>query len=156
MSCSNCCLLTCIQVSQEAGQVAWYSHLFQNFPQFVVIHTVKGFSTVDEAEVDVLLEFSCFFYDSVDVGSLISGSFAFYKSSWYIWKFSIHVLYSLPCRILSITCICLYFSGDFFVVNCIWVLPLNWNVLNHLHLMHLLIQLDINLLSCCLFSLCPI
>ena len=124
--------------------------------QFVVIHTVKGFSIVTEVEVEGFLELSCFFYDSVDVGSLISGSFAFYKSSWYIWKFSIHVLYSLPCRILSITCICLYFSGDFFVVNCIWVLPLNWNVLNHLHLMHFLIQLDINLLSCCLFSLCPI
>ena len=62
MSGSNCCFLTCIHVSQEAGKVVWYSHLFKNFPHFVVIHTVKGFSIVNEAEVDVLLEFSCFFY----------------------------------------------------------------------------------------------
>ena len=61
---SNCCFLTCIQVSQEAGKVVWYSHLFKNVPQFVVIHTVKGFNVVNEAEVDVFLEFSCFFYYS--------------------------------------------------------------------------------------------
>ena len=61
MSGSNCCFLTCIQISQEAGKVVWYSHLLKNFPQFVVIHIVKGFSIVSEAEVDVFLEFSCFF-----------------------------------------------------------------------------------------------
>ena len=77
MSSSKCCFLTCIQVSHEAGQVVWYSHLFKNFPQFVVIHTVKGFSIVNEAEVDVFLEFCCFFCDPVDVVSLISGSSAF-------------------------------------------------------------------------------
>ena len=66
-SSSNCCFLTCIQISQEAGQLVWYSHLFQNFPQFVVIYTVKGFGVVNEAEVDVFLEFSCFFYDPTDV-----------------------------------------------------------------------------------------
>src|SRR5574340_562238 len=92
MSSSNCCLLTCIQVSQDAGQVAWYSHLFQNFPQFVVIHIVKGFSIINEAEVDIFLEFPWFFYDPTNVGSLISGSSAFSKPSLYIWKFSIHVL----------------------------------------------------------------
>ena len=92
MSCSNCCFLTCVQVSQEAGEVVWYSHLFKNFPQFVVIHTVKSFSIVNEAEVDVFLEFSCFFYDPTNVGSLISGSSAFSKSSLNIWKFSVHVL----------------------------------------------------------------
>ena len=81
--------MTCIQISQEAGQVVWYSHLFQNFPQFVVIHTVKGFGVVNKAEVDVFLELSCFFNDSKDVGNLISGSFAFSKSS---LKFSVHVL----------------------------------------------------------------
>ena len=81
MSSSNCCFLTCIQISQEAGKVDWYFHLFNNFPQFVVIHTVKGFSLVNEAEVDVFLEFSCFSYDPVDVGNLISGSSAFSKSS---------------------------------------------------------------------------
>jgi len=89
---SNCCFLTCIQVSQEAGQVVWYSHLFQNFPQFVVIHTVKGFNIVNKAEVDVSLEFSSFLYDPTDVGNLISGSSAFSKSSLYNWKFSVHVL----------------------------------------------------------------
>ena len=64
MSTSNCCLLTCTQVPQKAGKVVWYSHTFKNVPQFVVIHTVKGFNVVNEAEVDVFLEFSCFFYDS--------------------------------------------------------------------------------------------
>ena len=67
----------------------WYSHLFKNFPQFVVIHAVKGFSVVNEA--DVFLEFPCFFYDPKDVGNLISGSSAFSKSSLYIWKFLVHV-----------------------------------------------------------------
>ena len=92
MSSSNCCFLTHIQVSQETGKMVWYSHLFRNFPQFAVSHTVKGFSLVNEAEVDVFLEFSCFFYDPVDVGNLTSGSSAFSKSSLNIWKFSVHVL----------------------------------------------------------------
>ena len=63
LSNSNCCFLTCIQVFQEAGQVVWYSHLFQNFPQFIMIHTVKGFGIVNKAEVDVFMELSCFFDD---------------------------------------------------------------------------------------------
>ena len=79
MYCSNCCFLTCIQVSQEEGQVVWYSHLFQNFPQFIVIHTVFGI--VNKAEVEVFLELPCFFDDPVDVGNLISDSSAFPKSS---------------------------------------------------------------------------
>ena len=66
---SNCCFLTCIQISQEEGKVVWYSHLFKNFPQFVVIYTVKGFGLVNKAEVDVFLELSCFFYDPKDVGN---------------------------------------------------------------------------------------
>ena len=70
MSSSNYCFLTCIQVSQEAGQVVWYSHLFQNFPEFIVIHTVKGFGIVNKAEIDVFLELFCFFDDPADVGSL--------------------------------------------------------------------------------------
>ena len=89
---SKCCFLTCIQVSQEAGNVVWYSHLLKNFPKFVVIHTVKGFSVVSEAEVDSFLEFPCFFHDPTDVGNLISGSFAFSKSGLNIWKFLVHVL----------------------------------------------------------------
>ena len=92
MSGSNCCFLTCIKISQEAGRVVWYSHIFQIFPQFVVIHIVKAFSIVSEAEVDVFLEFSCFLYDPVDVDNLISGSSAFLKSSLNIWKFSVHIL----------------------------------------------------------------
>ena len=92
MSSSNYCFLTCIQVSQEAGQVAWYSHLFQNFPQFIVIHTVEGFGVVNKAEIDVFLELPCFFDDSVDIGNLISVSSAFSKTSLNIWKFSVCVL----------------------------------------------------------------
>ena len=92
MSSSHCCFLTCIQISQEAGQVVWYFHLFENFPQFIVIPTVKGFGIVNEAEVDVFLQFSCFFDDPTDVGNLISGSSAFSKSSLNIWKFMVHVL----------------------------------------------------------------
>ena len=92
MSSSNCCFLTCIQISQETGKVVWYSHLLKNFPKFVVIHTVKGLSIVNEAEVDVFLEFFCFFYEPTNFGNLISGSSAFSKSSLYIWKFLVHVL----------------------------------------------------------------
>ena len=66
--------MTCIQVSQEAGQVVWYPHLFQDFPQLIVIHTVKGFCIVNKAEIDIFLEHSCFFHDPADVGNLISGS----------------------------------------------------------------------------------
>ena len=102
MSSSNCFFLTYIQVSQEVGQVVWYSHLFQNFPQFIVIHTVEGFGIVNKAEIDVFLELSCFvdiflelscfFDDPADVGNLISGSSAFSKTSLNIWKFMVHIL----------------------------------------------------------------
>ena len=89
MSSSNCCFLTSIQISQEADQVFWYSHLFQNFPQFIVIHTVKGFGIVNKAEIDVFLELSCFFDDPTDVGNLFSGSSAFSKTSLNIRKFKL-------------------------------------------------------------------
>ena len=78
--------------SQEAEQVVWHSHLFQNFPQFLVIHTVKDFGIVSKAEIDVFLAFYCFFDDSADVDNLISGSSAFSKFSLNIWKFMVHVL----------------------------------------------------------------
>ena len=78
---SNCCFLTCIQISQEADQVIWYSHLLKNFPEFVVIHTVKGFGIINKAEVNVFLKLSCFFDDPADDGNLISCSSAFSKSS---------------------------------------------------------------------------
>ena len=92
MSGSNCCFLTYIQISQKAGQVVWYSLIFQNFPQFILTHTVKGFGIANKAEVDVFLVFSWFFDDPGDVGNLFSGSSAFSKSSLNIWKFSVHVV----------------------------------------------------------------
>ena len=85
---SNCCFLIRIQVSPETGKVVWYSYLFKNSPQFVVIHTVKTFGIVNEAEIEFLLEFCCFFYEPTDVGNLISGSSAFTKSSLNIWRFT--------------------------------------------------------------------
>ena len=103
MSGSNCCFLTCIQISQEAGKVVWSSHLLKNFPQFVVIHTVKGFDIVNKPEVDVFLELSCFFDDPMDVGSLIAGCSDFFKSSLNIWNFSVNVLFKPSLENLSIT-----------------------------------------------------
>ena len=98
MSSSNYCFLTYIHIYQEAGQMVWYSHLFQNFPQFIVIHTVKGFSIVDKcfsgtlSFSDVLMELSCFSNDPEDVGNLISGSSVFSKTILNIWKFKVHIL----------------------------------------------------------------
>ena len=92
-----------MQVSQEVSQVVWYSPLLKNSPQFIVIHTVKGFGIVNKAEIDVFLELSCFFDDPVDVGNLISGSSASSKASLNIWKFMVHVLLKPDWRILSIT-----------------------------------------------------
>ena len=81
MSGSNWCFLIYIQVAQETGKVVWYSHLFKNFPQFVVIYTVKDFGVVDKAEIDVLLELSCFLDDPTDVGNSFSGS---YRDLWFL------------------------------------------------------------------------
>ena len=92
MASSNCFFLTCIQISQEAGQVDWYSHLLKDFPQMVVIHTFKGFGIVNKAEIDVFLELSCVFHDPVDAGNLTSSSSAFSKTSLDIREFMVHVL----------------------------------------------------------------
>ena len=103
MSSSNSCFLTFIRVSQETGKVVWYSLFFKNFPQFVVIHTVKGFSVVNIVDVFFFLFFlesSCFFYDPTDAGNLVSGSSAFSKSSLYIWKFLLHLLLKHSLNIL--------------------------------------------------------
>ena len=89
---SNCCFLTYIQISQDAGKVVLYSHHFKKFPQFVVIHTVKDFSVVNKAEVHVFLELSCFLDDPTDDGNLISDSSAFSKSTLNSWKFMVHML----------------------------------------------------------------
>ena len=83
--------------------MVWYSHLFKNLPQFVVIHTVKGFGTVNKAKIDVFLELSCFFNDPKDVGNLISGSSVFSTSSLNIWKFTVHILLKPGLENLSIT-----------------------------------------------------
>ena len=92
MSSSNCCFLTCMQISQGAGRVVWYSQLFQNFLQFVVIHSVKGFGIVNKADVDVFQELPCFFDDPTNVGNLISGSSAFSKTSLNTCNFMVHML----------------------------------------------------------------
>ena len=92
MSSSNCCFLAYIQISQEAGQVVWYFHLLKNCPEFVAIHTVKCFGIINKAEVDIFLEFFCFFDDPMDADSLISGFSAFSNSSLNIWKFMVNIL----------------------------------------------------------------
>ena len=92
MSGSNCCFLACIQISQEVGKLVWYSYLLKNFPQFVVIYTVKGFDIINKAEVGVFLEFACFICDPLDVSNLISGSSALFQSSLNIWRFTVHIL----------------------------------------------------------------
>ena len=103
MSSSNCCFLTCISVSQEAGQVVCLFPSLSEFPQFIVFHAVKGFGIVNKAEIDICLELSCFFYDPADVGNLTSGSSVFSKASLNIWKFMVHVFLKPAWRILSIT-----------------------------------------------------
>ena len=128
MSSSNCCFLTCIKLSQEAGQAVWYSHLFQNFPQLIVIHTVKGFGikgfALAKAEVEAFLELSCFFNDLTDVGNLISGSSTFSKTSLNIWKFSVHVLLKPSLENFEH-----YFASIWDECNCAVV----WKTLDHLY-----------------------
>ena len=130
MPSSNCCFLACIQISQEAGQVVWYSHLLKNVPQFVVIHTEKGLGVVNKA--DVFLEFSCFLYDPVNVCNLISGSSAFSKSSLNMWKFTIHILLKPGLENFEH-----YFAsvwnewncavvGTFFGIDFVWDWKVNW------------------------------
>ena len=116
MSRSNCWFLTCIQISQEASQVVWYSHCFQNFPQFIVIHTAEGFGIVNKTEIDVFLELSCFFDDPADVGNLISGFSAFSKTSLNIWKFMVHIL--LKPGLENFEC---YFTSVWDECNCVVV-----------------------------------
>ena len=121
MSSSNYCFLTHIQVSQEASKVVWYAHLFENFPQFIVINIVKDFSEVNEAEVDVLLDLLCFLHDPVNVGNLISGFSASSKPSLYIWKFLFQVSPKKDidfCFVLS-----LFFFFFYWLKGQVWELP---------------------------------
>ena len=129
---SNYCFLTCIQISLETGKVIWYCHLLKNFPQFIVIHTVKDFGIVNKAEIDVFLELSWFFDDPVDVGNLISGSSAFSKISLNIWKFLIHVFLKPGLQnfehyfaSLWIDCNCVV-VGTFFGIAFLWEWNENW------------------------------
>ena len=122
-----CCFLTCTQTSQKAGRVVWYSHLFKNFPQFVVIHTVIGFSVVNEAEVDIFLEFPCLFYDPMDAGNLISGSSAFSKSSWYIWKLSIHILLKHCLKYFEHNLTTMWNEGNCMVIWTFFDIALLWD-----------------------------
>ena len=136
MSSSNCCFLTCIQISQKAGQVIRYSHLLNNFPQFVVIYTVKGFGIVNKAEVNACLELSCFFYDPMDAGNLVSGPSGFSKSTLNIWKFTVHVLWTvLKPGLKNFE---LYFASVWDECNCtvVWTFfgiafLWDWNKRNH-------------------------
>ena len=114
MSSSNCCFLTCIQISQEAGQVVWYSHLFQNFPQFLVIHTVKGFGVVNKAEIDVFLEISCFFDDPAMLAIWSLVPLPFLKPAWTSGSSRFTYCWSLAWRILSIH----YFTSVWDECNC--------------------------------------
>ena len=125
MSGSKCCFLTCIQISQEADQVVWYSHLSQNFPQFIVIHTVKGFGIVNKAEIDVFLELSCSFDDPSNVGNLICGSSAFSKTSLNIWKFTDRVLLKPGLENFEH-----YFASVWDECNCAVVLSILWHCLS--------------------------
>ena len=127
---SNCCFLNCVQISREVGKVVWYSHLFKNFPQSVVIHKVRGFGVVNKADV---FWNSCFFCDSADIGNLISASSAFSQSSLNTWKFLVHVLLK-PGDCLEN---CLenfehYFASMWDECNCVvvsilWHCLRNWN-----------------------------
>ena len=143
MSNSNCGFLTYLQISQEAYQVVWYSHLFQNFPQFVVIYTIKGIGIVNKVEIDVFLELSCFFDSPMVVGNLISGSSAFSKSSLNIWKFTVHVLlkpclgkfefWTLLCMWNECNCAVVWaFFGIAFLWDCNenWPFPVLWPLLS--------------------------
>ena len=128
---SNCCFLTCIQISQEAGKVVWYSHLFKHFLQFVVIHTVKGFGIVNKAEVDVFLELSCFFNDPTDVGNLIFGSSAFLNPAWTSESSWFTYCWSLIWRMLSIAFLACEMSAIGGSLNILWhclSLGLEWKL----------------------------
>ena len=152
MSDSNCCFLTCIQVYQEAGKVVWYSHLLKNVPQFVVIHTVKGFSIVNEAEIDVFLELSSFFDDPADVGNLVSSSSAFSKTGLNIWKLMVYLLLKPGLENFEH-----YFTSMWDECNCAviwaffgiaflwnwnenWPLPVLWPLLSFLNLLAYWVQ----------------
>ena len=113
MSGSNCWFLTCIQISQGAGKMVWYSNLFKNYALFVRIHTVKGLAVINKAEVDFFLELSCFFSDPADTGNFICGSSAFSKSTLSIWQFTVHIFLKPSLENFEH-----YFASIWFECNC--------------------------------------
>ena len=119
MSSSNCCFLTCIQISQAAGQVVWCSHLFMNFPQFVVIHTVNGFGIVDKAEVDVFLVFSCFFDDRMMLAIWSLVPLPFLNAGWTPSSSWFMYYWSLAWRFLSVTLLACEMSAIGWLLHCI-------------------------------------
>ena len=147
-----CPVLTVASWPQEAGQVVWYSHLFQNFPSFIVIHTVKGFGIANKAEIEFFLELSCFFHDPVDVGNLISGSSAFSKTSLNIWKFTVRILLKPGLEIFehyftsvwdecNCTVVWAYFGTAFlWDWNENWPFPVLWPLLSFLNLLACWVQ----------------
>ena len=132
MSSSNCCFLTCLQISQEAAKVVWYSHLFNNFPQLAVIHTVKGFGIVSQGEIDVFLELSCSLHDPADVGNLILVPLPFLKPAWTTGSSQLTYCWSLAWRILSITLLALRWMQLCGSLNVFWhclSLGLEWKLI---------------------------
>ena len=152
ISSSNCYFLTCIQITQEAGQEVWYFHLLKNFPQFIVINTVNGFDIVNKVEIDDFLEFSCFFNDQVDVCNWISGSSAFSKSSLNIWKFMVRVLLKPGLENFKHYCTSLWDESNCAVIwaffgiaflrdwNENWPLPVLWPLLSFPNLLTYWVQ----------------
>ena len=149
MSSSNCCFLTCLQISQEAGQVVWYSHLLKNFPQFVVIHPVKGFGIVNKAEIDVFLELSCFFDNPAAIWSLVL--LPFLKPAWTSGSSWFTYCWSLAWRILCITLLVCEMSAivvgwTFFGIaflrnwNENWPFPVLWPLLSFPNLLAYWVQ----------------
>ena len=132
MSGFNCCFLTCIQVSQKADEMVWYSHLFKNFPRFALIYTVKGFSIVSEAEVDVFLQFSCFFYDPAVLAIWSLVPLPFLNPAWTFQNSQFRYYWSLAWKILSITFASMWNECDcvvvwtFFGIALLWYWNGNW------------------------------
>ena len=129
MSSSDCCFLTCIQISQEEGQVVWYSHLFQNFPQFIVIHIVEGFGVVNKAEIDVFLELSCFLIiqQMLAVWSLVP--LPFLKPAWTSGSSRLTYCWSLAWRILSITLlVCAHRAEELKSLSSVRLFATPWTV----------------------------
>ena len=147
MSSSNCCFLTSIQVSQEAGKVVWYFHFFKNFPQFVVIHSQKLSHSQWSRSRCFLLEFLCSIYDPTNVGNLISGSSSFSKPSLYIWMFSVHILLKSSWKDFDHNLIsmwnehsCTIFWTYFDIAllwNENWSFPVLWALLHFPNLLHI-------------------